>query len=53
MERIVILGSTGSIGTQALEIIKEFNDIKVVGLSCGYNISLLEEEIKEFKPLYV
>ena len=53
MENIVILGSTGSIGTQALDIIKEFNDIKVVGLSCGHNIELLEKQIIEFKPLYV
>ena len=53
MENIVILGSTGSIGTQALEIIKEFNDIKVVGLSCGHNIDLLDKQIQEFKPKYV
>ena len=53
MENIVILGSTGSIGTQALDIIKEFNDKRVVGLSCGYNINLLDSQIEEFNPLYV
>lgn len=53
MERIVILGSTGSIGTQALDIIENDNSFKVVGLSCGKNISVLEDEIKRFKPSYV
>ena len=53
MENIVILGSTGSIGTQALEIIKESNDFRVIGLSCGTNIELLEKQIDIFKPKYV
>jgi len=53
MENIVILGSTGSIGTQALEIIKESNDFRVIGLSCGTNIELLEKQIDIFRPKYV
>ena len=53
MREIIILGSTGSIGTQALDIIKEFNDIKVIGLACATNIELLEKQIEEFKPEYV
>lgn len=53
MREIIILGSTGSIGTQALGIIKEFNDIKVIGLACATNIELLEKQIEEFKPEYV
>ena len=50
MKRIAILGSTGSIGTQTLEIVRANNDIKVVGLAAGSNITLLEEQIREFKP---
>lgn len=53
MNKIVILGSTGSIGTQNLDIIKELGDYKVVGLCCAKNIELLDKEIQEFKPLYV
>lgn len=51
-ENIIILGSTGSIGTQALEVARELN-IKVSGLSAYSNIALLEEQIREFKPLKV
>lgn len=49
-ENMVILGATGSIGTQALEVAKELN-IKVSGLSANENIELLEKQIREFKPL--
>lgn len=50
MRRISILGSTGSIGTQTLDVIREHKDICVVGLSCGGNIDLLEKQIREFSP---
>ncbi len=48
-EKISIIGSTGSIGTQTLEICRNYN-IKVLGLSSYSNIDLLEEQIREFKP---
>lgn len=51
MKRIVILGSTGSIGTQALDIIREHPDkFRVVGLSANSNIEKLREQIEEFRP---
>lgn len=53
MKNIVILGSTGSIGTQSLEVINEFNDTNVVGLSSNTNIDILEGQIRRFKPKYV
>ena len=49
----MILGSTGSIGRQTLDIVKEFGDIEIVALACGKNIDLLESQIKEFNPTYV
>lgn len=50
-KRIVILGSTGSIGRQALEVIHQFpDDFIVTGLAAGGNWQLLAEQIKEFKP---
>ena len=50
MKKIALLGSTGSIGTQTLEIAREHQDIEVVALAAGRNVSLLEEQIREFKP---
>lgn len=51
MKYISILGSTGSIGTQTLEVIKNLGDeYKVVSLSTNTNIDLLEEQIREFRP---
>ena len=50
MKNIAILGSTGSIGTQTLEVVRENKDIKVTGLAAGGNIELLEAQIREFKP---
>ena len=51
MKKVSILGSTGSIGTQALEIIELFPDkFKVLGLSAGKNIELLKEQIEKYKP---
>ena len=53
MKKIAILGSTGSIGTQTLEIVRENPDLEVVALAAGNNVKLLEEQIREFKPRLV
>ena len=50
MKKIAILGSTGSIGTQTLEIVRTNGDIKVTALAAGRNIDLLEKQIREFEP---
>ena len=54
MKNISILGSTGSIGTQALDIIRDKKDsFTVVAMSTNKNIGLFLEQIKEFKPKFV
>lgn len=53
MKKIAILGSTGSIGTQTLEVVRENGDIQVTALAAGNNIALLEQQIREFKPSVV
>lgn len=50
MKKIAILGSTGSIGTQTLEIVRTNKDIEVTALAAGRNIDLLERQIREFRP---
>lgn len=50
MKRISILGSTGSIGTQTLDVVRTNKDIEVTALAAGSNIDLLEKQIREFKP---
>ena len=50
MKKISILGSTGSIGTQTIDIVRLNSDVEVVGLSAHKNIDLLEKQIREFKP---
>ena len=50
MKRIAILGSTGSIGTQTLEIVRSNPDLEVVGLAAGTNVDRMEEQIREFHP---
>ena len=50
MKTIAILGSTGSIGTQTLEVVRENQDIQVAALAAGNNIALLEQQIREFAP---
>lgn len=51
-KKIAILGSTGSIGTQTLSIVREHGDIDVVAMACGKNLKLFEEQLREFKPLF-
>ncbi len=53
MKKIAILGSTGSIGTQTLEVARENGDLEVLALAAGSNIKLLEEQIREFSPRLV
>lgn len=50
MKKIAILGSTGSIGTQTLEIVEENKDLTVTGLAAGSNVELMEKQIRQFKP---
>ena len=50
MRNIAILGSTGSIGTQTLEIVREHNDLNVVSIAAKSSINKLEEQVREFKP---
>lgn len=50
MKRISVLGSTGSIGTQTLEIVRYNKDIQVAALAAGGNITLLEQQIRQFRP---
>ena len=50
MKKIAILGSTGSIGTQTLDVVREQGDIQVVAMAAGRNIRLMEQQIREFKP---
>ena len=51
MKRVAILGSTGSIGTQTLDVVRENPDrFKVTALTCGSNTELLAEQIEEFRP---
>ena len=50
MKRISILGSTGSVGTQTLDIVRLNDDVKVEALSAHKNIELLEKQIREFHP---
>lgn len=52
MRKIAILGSTGSIGTQTLEVVRNNKDLSVTALSAGTNIQKLEQQIREFKPKY-
>ena len=53
MKELIILGSTGSIGTQGLEVVRKRNDIKVTALTASSNIELLERQAREFKPSLV
>ena len=50
MKKIAVLGSTGSIGTQTLDIVRSNPDLQVVGLAAGSNVNLIEKQIREFNP---
>ena len=50
MKKIAILGSTGSIGTQTLDVVRANGDIEVLGISAGRNVKMLEEQAREFHP---
>ncbi len=50
MKKIAVLGSTGSIGTQTLDIVRQNADLKVVALAAGCNVELMEKQIREFSP---
>lgn len=50
MKKIAILGSTGSIGTQTLDVVERNEDLQVVGIAAGSNIDMLEEQIRRFHP---
>ena len=51
IKKVVILGSTGSIGQQALDIIRAFSDrVQIVGLAGGKNLELFEKQLREFQP---
>lgn len=51
MKKIGILGSTGSIGTQTLEIVRSNSDLQVIALAAGSNVSLMEQQVREFHPM--
>ena len=53
MKRIVLLGSTGSIGVNTLDVVSRFPEkFRVVGLTAGENIELLEKQIRRFRPKF-
>lgn len=53
MKKISILGVTGSIGTQTLDVVRNSDDIKIIGISANSSTEKMKEIIKEFKPKYV
>ena len=54
MKNLVILGSTGSIGRQTLDIVRSFpKEFKVIGLAAGNNTELLRHQVHEFKPKHI
>src|SRR4030042_6139669 len=54
VKRLAVLGSTGSIGRQTLDIVRAMPEyFSIIGLAAGKNITLLSEQVKEFKPAFV
>ena len=51
MKKIAILGSTGSIGTQTLEVVRNNPELQVVALAAGKSVEQTEQQIREFHPL--
>ena len=53
MKKLTVLGSTGSIGTQTLEVARRHRDLfEILAISCGHNIDLFKKQLAEFKPAY-
>ena len=50
IKKIGVLGSTGSIGTQTLDIVRANPDMKVIALAAGSNVDLMEKQVREFHP---
>ena len=50
--KIVLLGSTGSIGTQTLDVVRNNADLEIIGLAANKNVTLIEAQIREFHPQY-
>jgi len=50
MRRVIVLGSTGSIGRAALDVVRHLDDLRVVGLSANRNVEVLAEQVREFRP---
>lgn len=50
MKKITVLGSTGSIGTQTLEIVRDNPDLQIAALAAGQNVDLMEKQVREFSP---
>src|SRR3989338_5185979 len=54
MKRLIILGSTGSIGTQTLEVVRAHPDeFEIIGLAAHSNAAVFEQQVREFRPKYV
>ena len=54
MKKIAVLGSTGSIGTQTLDIVRNYSeDLQIVALAAGSNVDLMEKQVREFRPKLV
>ena len=53
MKKIAILGSTGSIGTQTLDIVRKESDLQVTAMAAGANVELMEKQVREFQPKLV
>ena len=51
MKKVAILGSTGSIGTQTMEVARENGDLQITALAAGGNVDLMEKQIREFHPV--
>ena len=52
MKKIAILGSTGSIGTQTLDVVRNNADLEVIGLAANRNVELIEHQIRQFRPKF-
>ncbi len=52
-KKITILGSTGSIGTQTMEIVRQNPELEIIAISAGKNIDILESQMREFHPKFV